>query len=168
MDKVLNSFLVSVFSYLLFAFPASANSDFDAGSRRFSLVAGSGSALNDSYTVIGLGFGYYPVDGLELGVEGNLWLGGDYDIYELSPSVTYVFTQLETIKPYVGVLYRETFIETFDDLSALGGRAGIVIQQQNNINFRLGVVVVNYQDCGLFRENDCTEVTPEFSFGVSF
>ncbi|HEY7771625.1 MAG TPA: hypothetical protein VIC26_00475 [Marinagarivorans sp.] len=168
MVKSLYSFLVGTVCWLLLAFPGVASDDFDAGSRRFSLVAGSASALNDTYTVIGLGVGYYPVDGLELGIESNLWLGGDYDIYELSPSVTYVFTQLEAFKPYVGVLYRETFIEKQENLSAVGGRVGVVIQQGGNVSFRAGVVVVNYQDCQSLRKDDCTEVTPEFSLGVAF
>ena len=168
MVKLLWSVIVGSLCWLFLASPAMANDDFNAGSRRFSLVAGSASALNDNYTVIGLGLGYYPIDGLELGIESNLWFGGDYDIYELSPSVTYVFMQLDTFKPYIGVLYRKTFIEAFEDLSAIGGRVGVVIEQGGNVSFRAGVVVVNYQHCDSFRKANCTEVTPELSLGVAF
>lgn len=157
-----------IFMLISMSGPAIASEDFDAGSRRFSLAVGSGSALSDNYTVLGLGAGFYPVDGLELGAEVNLWFGGDYDIYEVSPSMTYIFTQLDAIKPYIGVLYRETFIETYDNLSAVGARTGVVLDSGNGFNFRVGVTVVSYQDCASSWKRDCTEVTPEVSVGVTF
>ena len=168
MNYVRAGIFACIFMLISMSGPAIASEDFDAGSRRFSFVVGSGSALSDNYTVLGIGAGFYPVDGLELGAEVNLWLGGDYDIYEISPSMTYIFTQLDAIKPYIGVLYRETFIETYDNLSAVGARAGVVLDSGNGFNFRVGVTVVSYQDCASSWKRDCTEVTPEVSVGVTF
>lgn len=142
--------------------------NFDPHSKRVNFTIGTGSAFGENYTIVGVGGGYYPIQGLELGLDGKLWFGGDADIYEITPSATYVVTQMQNFMPYVGVLYRKTYIEDYDDLDAYGGRAGIILQSARNVYMRAGVVAVEYKDCNDTVFRDCSDVYPEFTVGLSF
>lgn len=147
---------------------AQAQNGFDSGKVRVSVSAGSSSAYNGNYFQLGLGAGYFIQDGLELGLDARSWLGGDLAIHEITPSVTYVYTALQTLKPYGGLLYRRTFIEGRDDRSAFGARAGLYLQQSQNLVLRAGVAAIRYQDCNTAANSDCTEVYPELSAGLYF
>ena len=94
---------------LLIAFntPATAG-PFSQGSQSVAVIVGSGSAFRDDYLILGLGYGYYIVDGLELGIDAQFWLSGDPSITKISPQVKYVFTQPKTVKPYIGGFLRRT------------------------------------------------------------
>lgn len=161
-------FLTASLCSLLLAPMHCWSENFQTNSKRASLVIGSGSAFGDSYTIIGAGIGYYPITGLELALDVQLWVGGDVDIYEVSPSITYIFTQLDHFKPYVGALYQRTYIEDNDDLSAYGGRAGFIVESSNLSYMRIGVVHRTYQDCNERIYGDCTDTYPEIGVGLSF
>ena len=66
---------------------------FSANSTAVGVVLGSGSAFNDDYLILGVGVGYYVVDGLELGIDLHHCFSGDPSITKLSPQIRYVFTQ---------------------------------------------------------------------------
>lgn len=158
-----------VFSAIAFAAAATeAQTGFDRGTSRVSVNIGTSTTFSSNYVQIGIGAGYYPLDGLELGLDARLWLGGELDIYEAAPSVTYVFTQLGTLKPYGGLLYRHTFIEGREDLSAYGARGGIFLQQSQNLVVRAGVAAIRYRNCERTTGSDCTEYYPEVSAGFYF
>lgn len=153
---------------VLFAVPALAQDNFSSGTARVSVSAGSTAAYNDSYFQIGIGLGYYVMDGLEIGLDARSWYGGELSIQEIAPSTTYVFNNFDSFKPYVGMLYRTTFIKGQDNLSAIGGRAGVFLQSSTNFVMRAGIVAIRYQDCDRRPYLDCTETYPEVSAGFYF
>jgi hypothetical protein len=141
---------------------------FGKGSGRLSVIIGSGEALNDDYTILGVGAGYYVIDGLEIGLDGEVWLGGDPDIYKVSPGVRYVLPLEKTLRPYVGGFYRHTFIENFDDLDSFGARGGLYFIPGRNWYLGIGVVYENYTDCSERVYDSCDEVYPEITFALTF
>ncbi len=140
---------------------------FQAGSLGFSLVAGSGRAFNDNYVVLGLGAGYYLLNGLAIGLDAEAWLGGDPGIYKVSPQVKYVLQLQSNFRPYVGGFYRRTFIDGFDDQDSAGGRAGVYYTSSNNMYFGIGAVYESYFDCD-DRLDNCDDIYPEFTLAFSF
>ena len=140
---------------------------FQQGSQNVSVVAGAGSAFGDDYIILGAGYGYYLIDGLELGIDAQFWLNGDPSITKLSPQIKYVFTQPKTVKPYVGAFYRRTFTEGFEDLDSIGYRAGLYFMGQGNFFFGAGVVYEDYQDCSETVFTDCSNTYPEILFSFS-
>lgn len=154
----------------LLALPGMASSQglFDRGAKQLSVVVGSGRSFNEDYLVLGVGFGYYPFNGLELAINWQSWLGGDPSINQLTPSVTYVFRNKSAIAPYLGGLYRWTFISGLDDLTAYGARAGVYVSTGRRSYLGLGGVYMAYNDCdtGIYRT--CSDTYPEVSFAFSF
>ena len=140
---------------------------FQQGSQNVSIVAGAGSAYGDDYIILGAGYGYYLIDGLELGIDAQFWLNGDPSITKLSPQIKYVFTQPKTVKPYVGAFYRRTFTDGFEDLDSIGYRAGLYFMGQGNFFFGAGVVYEDYQDCSETVFTDCSNTYPEILFSFS-
>lgn len=163
-----NMQLTTLVILIPFAELSSAESDFSTGKTRISVSAGTSTGFNGNYFQLGIGAGYYIRDGLELGLDTRSWMGGELKIHEVSPSVTYVFTQLESFKPYGGLLYRKTFIEGRDDRAAYGARGGFFLQQSQNLHLRAGIAAIRHQNCDLTIYSDCTEFYPEFSAGFYF
>lgn len=143
-------------------------SNFEQGTTRLSVSAGASSGFQGNNFQLGVGAGYYLYDGLEVGLDARSWLGGQYNVHELAPSLTYVVTQLGGFRPYGGVLYRRTFIRGLDDLSAVGARAGIFLDYSQNFLLRAGVVAIRHQNCNATPNYDCTEIYPEVSAGFYF
>lgn len=140
---------------------------FSQGSQSVAIIAGSGRAFNEDYLILGLGYGYYVLKGLELGIDAQFWLSGDPSINKLSPKITYVFTQPKRIKPYVGTFYRRTFIDGLDDLDSIGYRAGLNIMGQGNFFFGIGGVYEEYRDCNETTYRSCSNSYPEILFSFS-
>lgn len=145
---------------------------FSKGSTTLGVIAGSGSAFNDSYFILGVGAGYYAVRGLELGIDVQHWFSGEPSISKISPKITYVFTQPKAVKPYIGAFFRRTFYGDFrgvsiDDENSYGYRAGAYFSTDNRVFIGGGIVYEEYIDCNaLFA--DCSTSYPEIIFTVSF
>ena len=140
---------------------------FTKGSHALSFIVGSGSSFNDDYVILGGGYGYYLVDGLEIGIDAQTWLSGDPSITKVSPQLKYVFTQPKTVKPYIGVFFRRTYIDGLDDLDSTGYRAGLYFTPQKNFYFGGGVAVENYSDCRESVYTDCSTSYPEILFSFA-
>ncbi|HXS18684.1 MAG TPA: hypothetical protein VN764_15910, partial [Polyangiaceae bacterium] len=81
-----------------------------------------------SYMILGAGVGYYLVDGLEAGLEGQIWLFDEPTVGTVTPQVRYVLHMVPVIKPYVGTFYRRYMIgNDRDDFSSVGGRVGGIL-----------------------------------------
>jgi hypothetical protein len=145
-----------------------AGTSFGQGRAALSVFGGSGSAFSQTYFVLGVGANYYVVQGLGLGLNFESWLGNSPGIYKLTPNVQYVFTQVPSVQPYVGVFYRRTFIETFSDLNSVGARAGAYLPVGPNSHLGLGGVYENYLDCNKSSYHSCDDFYPEISFTVGF
>lgn len=157
------------------ASPAAAQvggvSAFDQGRVRLSLGAGTGGSFGNRYILIGAGVGYYLVKGLELAVDGQVWLGGDPFVANLSPGLRYVFWQTGgPIMPYIGGFYRHLFINSdlIDDFDSLGGRAGVFYTVGRGGYFGLGVAVEHLLNCDEAVYDTCTDIYPELAFSLSF
>lgn len=140
---------------------------FKQGDMNFSLLLGSGQAFNDSYSIFGAGFGYYVIDGLRLGIEGETWTGGNVSINKYSPQVQYVMAREKQLKPYVGAFYRKTSIEGFEDLDSAGGRAGVYMSSRGNYYISIGVVHESYLSCDEAIYVSCSDTYPEITFVFS-
>jgi hypothetical protein len=134
---------------------------FAQGSSRVSLILGGG---NDGW-VIGGGYGYYLVDGLELGLEAEHWFGRDPTVTQLTPNLRYVLFFVPVLKPYAGGFYRHWFVSGQDDIDSLGARGGLFYVSGSGSYLGGGVVYEKYvTGC----DKDCSQVYPEVSISLSF
>ena len=141
---------------------------FQQGSLRASVVIGSGEAYENDYTIIGLGAGYYVKDGVELGLDGEAWLGGDPDLYKLSPQAKYILPTQTRLRPYVGAFYTHSFVENEDDFDSIGGRGGVYFVQDGRWFLGVGAVYESYLDCDEKIRDECNDIYPEITFSFSF
>ena len=141
---------------------------YEQGSKRVSVVAGVGQSFDDDYLILGAGVGYFVLNGLELGVNWQIWLVGDPTINQITPELTYVFRTRSIFDPYLGGMYRWTFISEYDDLAAWGGRAGVNIATGESSYVGIGAVFLDYVDCAESVYQSCSEVYPEFTFAFAF
>ena len=166
MKKIANAYILLILLTSMISSPTQAG-PFSQGSQAVSIIVGSGSAFNDDYLILGLGYGYYVVNGLELGIDAQFWMSGDPSITKLSPRVTYVFTQPERVKPYLGAFYRRTYIDGLDDLDSIGYRAGLNFMTQGNFFLGLGFVYEEYRSCTETVYRSCSDTYPELLFSFS-
>jgi hypothetical protein len=135
------------------------------GSFRVSGGMGYVSSTAYNYVTLGGGGGYYVVDGLELGLDVNTWLGADPTVTTLTPSTTFTFFMVPQAKPYVGFFYRHWFVgDSFDDVDSWGARAGLRIPAGPAV-FSIGVVYEQQFACA---GSACVDVAPEFGLGFYF
>ncbi len=153
------------------ALAASVGGAFSQGSTSVGVVVGTGTAFDDDYIILGIGAGYYLVEGLEIGLDLQRWFSGDPEITKVSPQIRYVFTQPKTIKPYVGAFYRRTYYGDsdeidIDDQDSFGYRVGAYFSTSNRLNIGAGIVYEEFTDCS--RVTDCSTTSPELLVTFSF
>ena len=153
------------------ALAAGVGGAFSQGSTSVGVVVGTGTAFDDDYIVLGIGAGYYLVEGLEIGLDLQRWFSGDPTITKVSPQIRYVFTQSQTIKPYVGAFYRRTYYGDsdeidVDDLDSFGYRVGAYFSTSSRLNIGAGIVYEEFTDCS--RVTDCSTTSPEVLVTFSF
>lgn len=163
-------FAVLTTSLLCTALPADAadRDPFASGSMRLSVLVGNGYAFNESYLIVGVGFGYYFAKGLELGLDGESWSGSSPHISKISPSVRYVLPTKSAIRPYVGAFYRRTMIDNYDDLNSTGGRVGLYVVSGQGSYFGAGAVYEKYLSCDTAVYHSCSDTYPEILFAIAF
>jgi len=152
--------------FILCAISISASSfagPFSKGSSRVSVALGNGQFLNDDYLILGLGGGYYLANGFEIGLDVDVWTGGDPSIYEITPTMQFVF-QTPSVSPYLGVFYSHSYISDYSDSESIGYRMGIYIPTSEKAYFGFGVVNSEFQDCTDTAFNDCSDTYTELSF----
>lgn len=146
---------------------------FSQGASSFGVVIGSGSAFDENYFILGAGFGYYVAQGLELGIDAQHWFSAEPEITKVTPKITYVFSQLGSVNPYVGAFYRRTFYgdgdingQSIEDQNSYGYRAGAYLNSSDRVYIGGGIVHEKYMDCSPLV--DCSSTYPELIFTVSF
>ena len=157
-------FLAVIFSSSLL--PVSA-APFAKGDVGVSVVVGSGQAFYDNYTIVGAGVGYYVMDGLKLGIDAEIWFGGNVSINKISPQLQYVFAREEKLKPYIGVFYRKMSIEGFEDLNSAGARVGAVFSNRGGYYMGVGIVHESYLSCDEAVFISCSDTYPEITLTFS-
>ena len=171
MSKKLAAITVAAIATLASTAPAIAAEGagaFGKGRTHFVVTAGSGNAFNESYVVLGVGVSYYVLDGLGLGLSVESWSGSDPGITKITPSVQYVFVQMQQAKPYVGGFYRRAYVDHLPDINSVGGRAGVYFTAGRNSYIGVGAVYESYTDCNKSVYRSCSETYPEVSFSIAF
>jgi hypothetical protein len=156
---------------IAFLSPAAAQSvagSFAKGRTHFAVSAGTGYAFDETYLVLGVGASYYLIDGLNAGLAVEYWSGSDPKLTKITPSVQYVFYQVQTVKPYVGAFYRRTKIDGLDDLDSVGGRAGVYFRAGGNAWLGAGLVHESYLDCNNNTYRKCDSTYAEISLTFAF
>ncbi len=141
---------------------------FSKGSVRLSLVVGNGTAFDRDYTIIGIGGGYYVMDGIELNLEAESWQGNSPRIEQVAPGVNAVLYSFDPVKPYAGVFYRRTFIEDHGGHNEAGGRAGGIVLAGPRAYIGAGVVYDMRLNCDRTIYSSCSDVYPEILFALLF
>jgi len=140
---------------------------FDKGVTTGTLSIGSAQIFTEDYLIIGLGVGHYVIDGLELGLDVDVWSGGEPSIYEVSPRATYVVDNLSDVKPYFGVFFNRAFIENQTDSDSLGYRAGFYSPVGRRSYVGIGLVNTELQDCTETVSISCSDTYSEITFVFS-
>jgi hypothetical protein len=141
---------------------------FKKGRARFSFNGGFGTSGSNNYFILGLGAGYYLLEGLEAGVDGQAWLGSKPRFYEVTPGLRYVLTQMDQFKPYVGGFYRRRIYEDETDLNSVGGRAGLAIPLGPHAYLSGGGVYEHTFNCDSRIYSHCSRFYPEAAVSLSF
>ena len=148
------------------------DSDYDTlfaqGKRQLTVLGGAGSAFGEDYFVIGAGFGYYLIDGFNVGLQFESWSGGDPGILKVTASTQYVFYKTSGIPTYVGAFYRYSEFENQPSIDSVGARAGLYLPVGPSGYFGLGAVYEKYLDCNMQFYASCDEAYPEVSFTFAF
>jgi hypothetical protein len=154
-------------SRLAHADDGEAPTPWDRGRISLSITLASEDAFDESYFLVGAGVGYFVLTGLEVGLDGVHWFGGDPGISVLSPQLRYVAVPLGwPLLPYVGAFYTHYFIgDPFEDFDTVGARLGAVYHQGSGLIVGVGGIAERIvSDCN----DDCTSIYPEVSVGFSF
>lgn len=140
---------------------------FDQGKFSLGLYGGSQSMLGERYFGIGGGLGYFVLDGLEVGLGGQVLFGDGPNIGRITPSLRYVAQPLvrsSPVVPYVGVFGNHWFIgDGLPDVDTLGGRVGL-IYVSGKVLLGLGVA---YERIVSECVTDCSSVYPDFTIALS-
>jgi hypothetical protein len=141
---------------------------FARGQTRLSLTAGYGSLNDKDYAVLGLGAGYYLLDGLEAGVDGEAWLGSKPHLYTISPEARYVLFQTQQFKPYIGGFYKRTFYDSLTNRDSAGARAGVISSLSDHAYLSAGLVYEHFFHCDSSVYSTCSQVYPEIGLSFSY
>lgn len=141
---------------------------FDQGKMNVAIFGGSTSNFDKRYFAIGGGFGYFVLDGLELGIAAVHQFGDGPSISQVQPRVRYVAQPLvgrSPVIPYVGAFYNRWFIgDSIPDINAVGGRAGLIyLSGRVLLGFGVAVERIVGSECG----DECWDVYPDFSISIS-
>jgi len=141
---------------------------FGQGSMRMSIFVGNDAAFDRTYTVLGLGYGYYVADGLEAGLDVESWLGGGPGITRVSPQLRVVWDAEGRWKPYAGAFYSRTIIENYKDNDTLGLRGGAFYLYGRNAYFGVGLIHDWHLNCDRTVYASCEDTYPEVVVAVMF
>lgn len=136
------------------------------GSGSVSYGAGSLSKVEDYY-IVGVSGDYFVFENLALGLAYQGWIGGSPTIHQASLPLTYYIPTGSKFRPYVGALYRYTYMNSdlYDNYSSAGGRAGLAIL------FHKGYVAFGWLQeyrLGETSSSDKSSGYPEVTVGFTF
>jgi len=161
--------------FVLLTLPVRAQDDaasgadlYRKGRARLSLTGGFGRAGSANYGIVGLGGGYYWLDGFETGLDGEVWIG-EPRIWKISPEMRYVFlTVSPVVQPYVGAFYREILYQGSADFSSIGGRFGLFWPVSRRTAASASLVYERILDCNGQVDSNCSKLYPEAGLTFSF
>lgn len=138
-----------------------------AGAVHVAARLGWASTTEATWGLAGLGAGIFALDGLEFGVDADVWFGTP-PLLVVTPGIRYVFFFVPDVHPYVGPLYRRYQpLDGFGGGSdAVGARAGVHFPLTDRLYVGGGVLYEHLLDQNLFTVADA--VYPELMLGVAF
>lgn len=151
--------------------PAPRETPFDRGHVTLMIGGGSQTVNNYRYLGVGLGAGYYVLDGVELGLFALHEFGSGPSLNEVSPSFQYVARPLVgrlPLIPYAGVFYNHWFVGApFSDSDTAGTRAGVIYLSgglSGGVIVGIGVV---YEHVLSTCAQTCDQVYPDVTLGFT-
>jgi hypothetical protein len=139
---------------------------FRAGQISLGLSIGFQATADQAWFVPGVGIGYFLVNGLQVRVDTDFWIGDPF-IATPSPGLEYVFWMLPVVNPYLGGFYRHYFVSgDYLDADSVGARGGLYILTGGRSYFGGGVVYERILQDHLFTQQDL--IYPEITFVFSF
>lgn len=143
---------------------------FDRGKMSLGVGGGSTSAFGERYFGIGAAFGYFVLDGVELGVAASYQFGDGPDFAKVAPQIRYVAQPLVgrwPLIPYAGVFYNHWFIsDAFADIDTVGARTGLLYVSGRAV-LGLGIAVEQtVSKCD--EDEECTTYYPDLTIALSF
>jgi hypothetical protein len=141
---------------------------FTAGGARLSVHFGGATAFDRTYSIFGIGAGYYVSDGIELGLDAETWSGNSPRIEQVSPQVRAVLQRTGLVKPYLGAFYRRTFIQGYRDTNTAGARVGAYFLTGGNAYVGAGLAQEVHLNCDRTIYTSCSETYPELFFAFVF
>ena len=141
---------------------------FDRGHVSVNLLVTEQTAFDTTRVGFGAGFGYFVLDGVELGASALHVFGNGPSLDEVSPSLRYTAQPLVgswPVIPYVGAFYNHWFVGGgFSDVDAVGGRAGLV-RLSGKLIVGLGIA---YEHTVSTCSSGCDTISPDVTFGFTF
>lgn len=122
---------------------------FSSGSASIGAKVGSGTFLNNDYTVSGITLGYFFIDDLYTGVGYTKWFGDDPSIQSIQADATYFLPANDAFKPYLGIQAKQIYLDSRSDTSVLGYRAGLAFSSGDTA-LSIGWLQEKYNDDGSF------------------
>ena len=144
---------------------------FDKGRSSVGVVVGAGSYGRDTYTIVGVSYDYYIMDGLSVGAGYRGWFGGDPTLNQLTIASSYYIPLSKKFRPYVGAFVRETFVNHDSAIigdrnyESYGARAGLAVIMSPNSYVSFGYA---YEESGECIFSDCSSSYPELVFSLAF
>jgi hypothetical protein len=147
--------------------PPPPKTPFDRGRMGLSVGGGSTTAFGARYFAVGGGFGYYVLDGVEVGLAPQVQWGDGPTIARLTPSLRYVVQPLVgkfPLIPYAGVFYSHWFVgDGVPDVDAAGARSGL-LYVSGALVLGIGVAYERVvSECTM----DCSVVYPDFTLSLA-
>jgi hypothetical protein len=133
-----------------------------------TLSAGSSFAGKRNYLILGVGAGYYLLDGFELGLDVAFWVANDPFAVTFTPHLNYVVYFVPVLRPYVGTFLRQYVIaEGFDDMTSVGLRFGLAVTANPRLAVSLGGVY-EYRFVCDDELYTCEDMYPELTVTFAF
>jgi len=141
---------------------------YQQGNIRNRLSLGGSEAFDNEYFILGFGVGFFPIDYLELGVEGEYWVGATPSISKIGLQTQYILPLDSSVKPYAGLFWRDTLVSSVKDMYSNGFRAGLYYNPGQDLILGLGVVYENYYTGDEFVKDDYWKTYPELTISGTF
>jgi hypothetical protein len=148
--------------------PAEVRGPFSRGQVELTGMIGSTFSSHHSYLILGIGAGYYLLNGLQASLAGSIWFLDSPVSGTITPGVNYVLHMVPVLKPYVGAFYRHYIIgDNYKDLNSVGARLGLYLMPRPTRSyFGIGAVFETLFDCDS-KVRACNSVYPEVTIAIS-
>ncbi len=145
---------------------------FEKGRSSVGIVAGSSSYNGDVYTIIGVEYNYFVMDGLSVGSGYRGWFGGDSTINQLTIASNYYILYSKKLRPYIGGFIKKTFENNnyIEDRNyeLYGIRGGLAVAMSPNSYASFGYAYEKYTNCTESFFQECSSAYPELVFSLAF